>query len=492
MPNSVTIPFGEGKTLTLETGRIARQAHGAVTATVGGTMVFAAVVRSPKAAENLDFFPLTVDYREKHYAVGRIPGNFFRRESRPSTMETITARLVDRAIRPMFPDGFNYEVQVHLTVLSMDQKHTTAVPALIAAAAALAISDIPFNGPVAAARIGRANDKFIVNPTFQQAEGSVLDLVVAGTKPAICMVESGSECLSEETILEALQLAQESIAPVIDGINDLVAQCGKPKIEFTASEIPAEIVAAVNEATKAGFEVIGQTYEKKARETAVEALETEVKAKLATQFTDEKAAKQIAIAFEDAYKKYVREQVLGKSLRADGRKLDEIRPITVETQFLPMAHGSAIFTRGQTQSLGVATLGTVGDQQKIDDLMGVSNERFLLHYNFPSYSVGEVRRISGPGRRELGHGMLAQRALAPILPPADKFPYTIRLVSEIMESNGSSSMASVCSGCLSLMDAGVPILAPVAGIAMGMIKDGDRLAVLSDIMGMEDHLGDMD
>ena len=357
----------------------------------------------------------------------------------------------------------------------------------------MAISDIPFNGPVAAARIGRADDKFIVNPTFEQRKDSVLELVVAGSASSICMVESASQCLPEETILEALQLAQESLKPVIDGINDLVAQCGQPKLSFTPSEISAEIVNAVNEATKAGFVEIGKVFEKKAREAAVDALEEQVKSSLIEKFADNpKAAKQIATAFEDAYKKFVREQVLSSSVRADGRQLTEIRPINVETQFLPMAHGSAIFTRGQTQSLGVATLGTVGDQQKIDDLMGLSTERFLLHYNFPSYSVGEVRRFSGPGRRELGHGMLAQRALEPILPAADKFPYTIRIVSEIMESNGSSSMASVCSGCLALMDAGVPIAAPVAGIAMGMIKEGDRMAVLSDIMGMEDHLGDMD
>jgi polyribonucleotide nucleotidyltransferase len=500
MKQTVTIPFGENGDLILETGHVARQAHGSVLARIGNTVVMANVVHSNKPLEGTDFFPLQVDYREKHYAVGRIPGNFFRREGRPGTPETINARLVDRAIRPLFPKGFRHEIQVYLTVLSMDQVNPPAVPALVAASAALSISDIPFNGPVGAVRVAFIDGHYILNPTFPQREQSALDLVVAGTSSALNMVESGSKGLSEEAILGGLRVAQEQVAKVAAGISELVGLCGKEKMAFEAPVTDPEVAGAVKELASARFADILKIREKQERESAVDSLREEVVAqvveRLAPAGSDEaksaQVRKQAVETYDEAYKKIVRETILSTGTRADGRALKEIRPISVDIGFLPMTHGSAVFTRGQTQSLGVTTLGTVGDQQKIDDLMGLSTERFLLHYNFPSYCVGETRRIMGPGRRELGHGMLAQKALEPILPGADTFPYTVRIVSEILESNGSSSMASVCSGCLSLMDAGVPISAPVAGIAMGLIKEGDRVAILSDIMGLEDHLGDMD
>lgn len=497
MLQTVNIPFGENRELILETGKVAKQAHGAVLAKLGGTVVLAAAVRSSKPLENASFFPLTVDYREKHYAVGRIPGNFFRREGRPGTPETINARLVDRAIRPLFPKSFNYEVQVYLTVLSMDQENPPSVLALVAASAALSISDIPFQGPIGAVRMGKLEDKLVTNPTFEERDESLLDLVVAGSKDALMMVESGCQCLTEAQMIEALQAAHGAIAPVVEGIEQLVEQSGKAKMEFEAPEEDPKITETVAAMAAPEFANINKIFDKKEREDAVSNLKRQVVEKGMEKLapSEEEAAsieKALSEAYEKAYKANVRALVLKDKIRADGRKLDEVRPIDIETSCLPMTHGSALFTRGQTQSLGVATLGTVGDQQKVDDLMGLSQERFLLHYNFPSYSVGETRRIMGPGRRELGHGMLAQRALEPILPDEADFPYTIRVVSEIMESNGSSSMASVCSGCLCLMDAGAPIKAPVAGIAMGLIKEGDDLAVLTDIMGMEDHLGDMD
>ncbi|MBN1865713.1 polyribonucleotide nucleotidyltransferase [Candidatus Sumerlaeota bacterium] len=500
MKHTVSIPFGENGDLVLETGQVARQAHGSALARIGNTIVMANAVRSNKQLEGMDFFPLQVDYREKHYAVGRIPGNFFRREGRPGTPETINARLVDRSIRPLFPKGFRYEVQVYLTVLSMDQINPPAVPALIAASAALSMSDIPFNGPVGAVRVGYIDGHYVFNPTFPQRDQSALDLVVTGTSSAINMVESGSKGLSEQVILGALNVAQEQTAKVVAGIEELVRLCGKEKIAFEESVVDADVAAAVKETASPRLADAIRIQEKKEREDAVDALREEVVVQIVERFApaegEESNApqvrKQAVEAYDDTFKKAVREMILSTGVRADGRGAKDIRPITSDIGFLPMAHGSAVFTRGQTQSLGVTTLGTVGDQQKIDDLMGISTERFLLHYNFPSYCVGETRRIMGPGRRELGHGMLAQKALEPILPGADTFPYTVRIVSEILESNGSSSMASVCSGCLSLMDAGVPISSPVAGIAMGLIKDGDRVAVLSDIMGMEDHLGDMD
>ncbi|NQU42487.1 polyribonucleotide nucleotidyltransferase [bacterium] len=492
------MPFGENREIILKTGEVARQAHGAVLAQVGGTVVLAAVVRSNKPAENLDFFPLTVDYREKHYAVGRIPGNFFRREGRPGTPETINARLTDRSIRPLFPDGFKYEVQVYLTILSMDQKNPPAVAALIAASAALSISDIPFKGPVGAVRLGRVDGNLVLNPTFEERQAGDLDLLVAGTRSALNMVESGSKSLTEDEILEALDLAQSEIRRVVEGIDDLVKACGKEKMLFEAPQINPEIVSVVEETAESALKAVDGLKDKNTRETAVSEAKAQVVEKVVERFAAEAEVdrssleKQAKEAFGKVYKKHVRHQILETRVRADGRQLDEVRAITITPAFLPMAHGSAVFTRGQTQSLGVVTLGTVGDQQKVDDLMGMSTERFLMHYNFPSYSVGETRRIMGPGRRELGHGMLAQRAIEPILPDPEGFAYTVRIVSEILESNGSSSMASVCSGSLALMDAGVPIKAPVAGIAMGLIKEGDKVAILSDIMGMEDHLGDMD
>ena len=500
MIHTVTIPFGEDRELVLETGRVAGQAAGSVLAKIGGTVVMANVVHSKEPSEQLDFFPLMVDYREKHYATGRIPGNFFRREGRPGTPETINARLIDRTIRPLFPKGFKYEVQVFLTVLSMDQINPPAIPALIAASAAISISDLPFAGPVGAARIGRVAERFVVNPTFAQRDEGDLDVVAAGTRSAINMVESGSKGVSEQVILDALRRGHDEIATVVERIDRLVAECGRAKMTFEPREPDPETVGAVEEEIRGRFTSIDAIREKPEREAALRALREGTIEKLIERFVPEaggetetaKKRKDMGEVFDQAYRQHVRTRVVGEGVRADGRSLTEIRPISVEAPFLPMTHGSALFTRGQTQSLGVVTLGTIADQRKIDDLMGFSTERFMLHYNFPPYCVGETRRNLAPGRRELGHGMLAQRALGPILPDHERFPYTIRIVSETLESNGSSSMASVCSGCLSLMDAGVPIQAPVAGIAMGLIKEGDGTAILTDIMGMEDYLGDMD
>ena len=453
MIQSIRIPFGEKGDLILETGRVARQAHGAVTAQIGGTMVLASVVRSAVPKPDADFFPLQVDYREKHYAVGRIPGNFFRRESRPSTDETITARLIDRAIRPFFPKGFTFEIQVYVTILSMDKQNPAEIPALIAASAALSISDIPFSGPVAAVKIAYTGENYIVNPTFEERDNALMELTVAGTKSAIAMVESGSKCVGEGAILEGLRLGHQEVQKIVKAIEEFVALAGQPKITYTVAEKNEKVIEAVNEASNPGFEGIYSIRDKKERETAIEELHAkvlqQVSEALAPKEGEEvivKLERQINEAYEAAFKKFMRNKVITTQIRADGRKLNEIRPINCEVKWLPMAHGSAIFTRGQTQALGVTTLGTVGDQMKVDNLMGLSADRFLMHYNFPSYSVGEVRRIMGPGRRELGHGMLAQRSLEAILPDADKFPYTIRVVSEVLESNGSSSMASVLRG----------------------------------------------
>jgi polyribonucleotide nucleotidyltransferase len=484
-----TIPFGDCE-LTLETGRLAKQAGGAVLAQWGDTVVLAAAVASDKARADIDFFPLTVDYREKFYAAGRIPGGFFKREGRPGTQETICSRLIDRPIRPLFPDGYKNETQVYITVLSMDQKHLPDVPALIASSAALHISNIPFNGPIAACRVARIDEKLLLNPTIEEMEKSDLDLLAAGTKDAICMVESGSDELSEEIMLEALSEAQKEISRVVTTIEEMRTECGKAKMEFEIPEIDAELFEKIENLFKPKLPEIHKTMDKKERSDLEKSIIKEIIEALIEEYPEQEAV--IKSLCKKIYVTDLRRMMIEEKIRADGRGFTDIRKITCEVDSLPCTHGTAIFTRGQTQALATLTLGTPADRQRIDNLMGSSEKAFLLHYNFPSYSVGECRRPAGPGRREIGHGMLAERAIFPVLPDNEEFPYTIRIVSEILESNGSSSMASVCAGTLALMDGGVPVKAPVAGIAMGLIKEGDKTVILSDILGLEDHIGDMD
>jgi len=483
-----TIPYGTGE-LTLETGRLAKQASGAVLARWGETIVLAAAVMGDERPE-VDFFPLTVDYREKFYASGRIPGGFFKREGRPGTTETISARQIDRPIRPLFPKGFKNETQVYVTVLSMDQEHPADMPALIASSAALYLSEIPFDTPIAACRVAHIGDEFVLNPTFQEIEQSDMDLVAAGSKGALCMVECGAREIPEEIILEALERAHEENGKVLEIVEQMRAECGKPKIEFTPPEIDEALLAEVEKRFRPRLPEIHAAYEKADRREKQKTIVSEIQEALAETFPE--MEKEIANVCEEIYSKDLRNMMITKKIRADGRSFEDIRSIWCEVDSLPCTHGSGLFTRGQTQALATVTLGTPDDRQTIDNILGVSEKAFMLHYNFPSYSVGECRRPSGPGRREIGHGMLAERALYPMLPENEDFPYTIRIVSEILESNGSSSMASVCAGTLALMDAGVPIKSPVAGIAMGLVSEENQTAILSDIMGLEDHLGDMD
>jgi polyribonucleotide nucleotidyltransferase len=481
--------FEDGRTLTLETGKIARQAAGAVLVRLGDTMVLAATVSAP-VSEARDFFPLTVDYREKSYAAGKIPGGFFKREGRPSEKEILSARLTDRPIRPLFPEGYGDEVQVMIQVLSSDQENDGDILGIIGASAALSISDIPFYNPIGAVRIGRVDGQFIANPLFSQLESSDMNLIIAGTKDHIIMVEGGAQEISERDMVDAIAFGHEYIKKVVAIIEDLVARAGKPKKEFVKREINPELVAAVTELAAAKIKIASRIKDKQARGEAIEAGKVETTKGLTERFPE--SEKDIAKIIEDIESADLRAMILNEGIRSDGRGLDDIRDISIEISTLPRTHGSAIFTRGQTQALVVTTLGTKMDEQRIDDLQGESFKSYMLHYNFPSFSVGEVRPIRGPGRREIGHGALAERALDPVIPAEEKFPYTIRIVSDILESNGSSSMATVCGGSLSLMDAGVPIKAPVAGIAMGLVLEGDRNAILTDILGVEDHLGDMD
>ena len=484
-----SVPFGADE-LVLGTGKLAKQANATVVASVGGTVAMAAVVMAPPSDVPRDFFPLTVDYREKTYAAGRMPGGYFKREGRPGEAEILRARLIDRPLRPMFPKGFKQEIQVYITILSYDGKNSADVAALTAASTALIISDIPFENPVSAVRVGYDGSNYILNPTVDQQKDLKLDLIVAGTKNAITMVESGADILTEEQMLGALRFGHDAVKKLCEAQEAMRADVGKPKAEWQKPQEDPALVAKVKELAKPHLAKIAGIYEKAERNAALDEAKKSIVEALESDYPEIKS--QMKEVFEEEYSASMREAVLNTNTRADGRKLDEIRQIDCDLSVLPRTHGSAVFTRGQTQSLGVLTLGTGDDTQGIDDLEEISERTFYLHYNFPSYSVGEVRRMSGPGRREIGHGALAQRSLAPIIPDHDKFPYTIRLVSEILESNGSSSMASVCSGVLAMMDGGVPIKAPVAGIAMGLILEGDRYAVLSDIMGLEDHLGDMD
>jgi polyribonucleotide nucleotidyltransferase len=484
-----------GRTLTIETGEIAKQANGAALARYGDTIVLAAATAS-KEDRDLDFFPLTVDYREKAYAAGKIPGGFFKREGRPGEKETLTSRIIDRPIRPLFADGYCKDTQVLCTVLSADQQNDPDIVAVIAASTALAVSDIPFLGPVGAVRMGYVDQNLIVNPTNDQLEESQLNMVVAGTREAIVMVEGGAHELSEEVILSALQTAHEALQPCIDLQLQLQSASNKAKMAATPSVVSADLQRQVHDLAEERLKSVFAIAEKLERENATHALEQEVIAALVDgEWSADDIAQQTKVIkgiFHDLESQEMRRQILEEERRADGRGLADIRPISGRVSILPRTHGSALFTRGETQALVVATLGTQGDEQLIDDLEGKSKKNFMLHYNFPSYSVGEVRPLRGPGRREIGHGALAERAVQPVLPTHETFPYTVRIVSDIMESNGSSSMATVCGSSLALMDAGVLIKAPVAGIAMGLIEQQGKVAILSDILGLEDHLGDMD
>jgi len=480
--------YGEHK-VTLETGEIARQADGAVIIDVDGTTLLVTVV-GKKEANGGDFFPLTVNYMEKAYAAGKIPGGFFKREGRPSEQETLISRLIDRPIRPLFPEGYTNEVQIVATVVSLNPEVDTEIPALLGASAALAVSGLPFNGPIGAACVGYQDGNYLLNPSPASLKASQLTLVVAGTAQAVLMVESEAVGLSEEVMLGAVLFGHQQMQTAISAINEFAAQAGAGVVEWVAPEANEALVALVTAEVEAEIKAAYQVAEKLVRQEQLKAIRNGVVEKLTADGDYE--ANAIRNIIEHLEYRIVRNAILNESKRIDGRALDSIRPISIRTGVLPRTHGSALFTRGETQAIVVATLGTQRDAQIIDALSGEYKEPFMLHYNFPPYSVGETGQVGSPKRREIGHGRLAKRGVAAVLPNMEEFPYTIRVVSEITESNGSSSMASVCGSSLALMDAGVPITAPVAGIAMGLIKEGDSFAVLSDIMGDEDHLGDMD
>ena len=479
-----------GKTLRLETGRVARQSNGSVLVTYGETVVLATVNASKEARSDINFFPLQIEYREKHYAGGKIPGGFFKREARPGEHEVLTSRVTDRPLRPLFPKGYKNEVQVMITVLQSDGENMPDILAGIGASSALMCSTIPWNGPIATVRVGRVNNSIVINPTRDQIEESDLEMVVSGNNETIVMVEGEAESMSEAEMLDSLKEAHVVIKEIIDLQLQLVGELNVVKDEFIIPEPETSLVEAVEKEIGKQVEEIVTIVDKHERSDAKNAMIDSILSSLEENFPDDE--KDIKSIIEDHFKKGFREQVLSTGLRSDGRKTDDIRKITVEPDVLKRTHGSALFTRGETQALVVTTLGSKRDEQIIDSMNDDYKKSFYLHYNFPPYSVGEVGRIGFTGRREIGHGNLAQRAIKPVLPDYDDFPYTIRIVSEIMESNGSSSMASVCGGSLSLMSAGAPLKAPVAGIAMGLITDGKRHAILSDILGMEDHLGDMD
>jgi polyribonucleotide nucleotidyltransferase len=491
MFNKVTKTFQWGKhTVTMETGEIARQSGGAVLVNVDDTVVLATVVAAKNAKPGQDFFPLTVDYVEKTYAAGKIPGGFFRREGRPSEGETLTSRLIDRPIRPLFPEDFYNEVQIVIHVMSINPEVPADIPALIGASAALAISGIPFHGPLGAARVGYKDGEYMLNPTRSEQLESQLDLIVAGTQNAVLMVESEAHELSEEIMLGGVVYGHDQAKIAIDAIQDLVREAGKPEWDWKPAPKNEELISKVTALAEEGLRAAYQIRQKQARSTELKQVTTKVLEQLAAEGdVDDVAVGNILFGLES---KIVRSQVLSGEPRIDGRDTRTVRPIEIRTGVLPRTHGSALFTRGETQALVVATLGTARDEQIIDALEGEYRDRFMFHYNMPPFATGETGRVGSPKRREIGHGRLAKRALVPVLPKSEDFAYSIRLVSEITESNGSSSMASVCGGCLALMDAGVPVKAHVAGVAMGLILDGNRFAVLTDILGDEDHLGDMD
>jgi len=490
----VTKEFKYGDhTVKLETGEIARQASGAVMVSMGDTVVLVTAVAVKDAVPGRDFFPLTVNYQERTYAAGKIPGGFFRREGRPSEKETLTCRLIDRPLRPLFPKGFINEVQIVATVISLDPDIDADVPAMIGASAALAVSGVPFNGPIGAARVGYKDGQYLLNPGFSALAESELDLVVAGTEGAVLMVESEAKGLSEEVMLGAVMFGHEQLQIVIQTIRELAAAVGTQPWSWEAPVADTSVADAVAAAAEASLTEAYQIKEKLVRYGRLDEIRAEVVAKLCAEGSDASLSEEaVRGAIEKLEKRIVRSRILDGEPRIDGRDGKTVRPITVRTGVLPRTHGSALFTRGETQAMVVTTLGTARDAQIIDALEGERKEHFMFHYNFPPYSVGEAGRVGSPGRREIGHGRLAKRGVQAVMPVQDDFPYAIRVVSEITESNGSSSMASVCGASLSLMDAGVPIKAPVAGVAMGLIKEGEKFAVLTDIMGDEDHLGDMD
>lgn len=493
--HAVSCTIGE-RTLTIETGEIAKQANGAALVRYGDTMVLAAVTAAKEEPGETDFFPLTVDYRERAYAAGKIPGGFFKREGRPGEKEILTSRIIDRPIRPLFPSGYRRETQVMCTVLSVDLQNDPDLVAVIASSAALMVSDIPFAGPIGAVRMGYIDNALVVNPTYEQLEKSRLNMTVASTREAIVMVEGGAQELSETIMLSALEMAHQAIQTCLEAQLQLQRDVGKSKLPITIPVVEEELQQRVITMATAPLRSALAIAEKLQRQDAVYTLEQDIlQAILSPDLVAETAAKRrkmVQTLLHDLESQEMRRQVLDEGRRADGRGLTDIRPISGRVSLLPRTHGSALFTRGETQALVVATLGTQNDEQMVDDLEGKSSKHFMLHYNFPPFSVGEVGRLAGPGRREIGHGALAERAMRPVLPQYESFPYTLRIVSDIMESNGSSSMATVCGSSLALMDAGVPIKAPVAGIAMGLIEQNGKVAVLSDIMGLEDHLGDMD
>jgi len=486
---SITFSYGKHQ-VTLESGEIARQADGAVMVHMEGTVVLVTAVAKKTVAEGQDFFPLTVDYQEKSYAAGRIPGGYFRREGRPSENETLVSRLIDRPLRPLFPEGFFNEVQVIASVMSVNPDVNPDIPAMIGASAAIALSGVPFNGPIGAARVGYKNGAYLLNPSDKELQTSDLDLVVAGTAGAVLMVESQANELPEDIMLGAVMYGHEQMQVVINAIRELAAKAGKPAWDWQPAPADEALVAKVRELAHDKLIAAYQIADKQERQAAVAAIHEEAQTALVSE--DGWTETAVGNTVHDLEYRVVRDRILAKEPRIDGRDTVTVRPITIRTGVLPRVHGSALFTRGETQALVVATLGTGRDAQIIDALTGEYRDIFMLHYNFPPFSVGETGRVGSPKRREIGHGRLARRGVTAILPPESAFPYTIRVVSEITESNGSSSMASVCGTSLALMDAGVPVKTPVAGIAMGLVKEGERFTVLSDILGDEDHLGDMD
>jgi len=490
MKTSVQVEVG-GRPLVLETGEVARQASGSILARYGDTVVLVAAVQEDRVREGIDFVPLMVEYQEMSYAAGRIPGGFFRREiGRPSEKETLTSRLIDRPIRPLFPKGFNYETQVIATVLSVDQVNEPDVVALSAASAALHLSAIPFKGPVAAVRVGRVDGRYVINPSNLELERSDMNVVVAGSRDAVVMVEGGADFVSEEDLVEAIDRAHQAILPILDAQEELRRLAGTAKQEMPETAPDPALVEAIRSAAADSMREVMTTPDKLLRRDRKRELKKKVVQELSTTYPDRE--KEMEGILEDLEKETVRRMLVRDSRRIDGRRFDEVRPISIQVGLLPRTHGSALFRRGETQVLAVVTLGSSSDEQKIEALTGETFKSFMLHYNFPPYSVGEVKPLRGPGRREIGHGALAERAVKAILPPNGDFPYTIRVVSEVLESNGSSSMATVCGASLALMDAGVPVREPVAGIAMGLVKESDQFIVLTDILGDEDHLGDMD
>jgi polyribonucleotide nucleotidyltransferase len=488
--NKKTFQYGQ-HTITFETGEIARQADGAIMVSMGETVVLVTVVGSKDKNSDKDFFPLTVDYQERIYAAGRIPSSFYKREGRPSEKETLTSRLIDRPLRPLFPEGFNHEVQVVATVMSLDPEIDSDIPALIGSSAAMAISGLPFNGPLGAARVGYINGEYVLNPSFQQLDSSDLDLVVAGTQTAVLMVESEAKELSEEVMLGAVLFGHQQMQTVINAIHELTAIAAKPVWDWQPKPIDEKLTQIVTSLAEQQLREVYQIRDKLVRRDTLEGKRQKIAVELSSS-TEEWTEAQVISTLEKLEKNIVRGNIIDGNPRIDGRNTKTVRHITIRIGVLPRTHGSVLFTRGETQALVVITLGTERDAQVVDALHGEYKESFMLHYNFPPYCVGEIRRIGSPKRREIGHGRLARRGVQAVMPTIADFPYSVRVVSEITESNGSSSMATVCGASLALMDAAVPIKAPVAGIAMGLIKEGDKFVVLSDIMGDEDHLGDMD